>query len=104
MNEPNKREDILLAVIEALENGNLRPTTHVLERMEERKILFSDMAEAIYNASREESKDEFNANTGDWKYAIRGLNDDGVKDIRLIVVFKNPKTLILTVIDLNQRG
>ena len=61
----------------------------------------SDLYEAICNASREEHKDELNTQTGDWKYAIRGTNIDGDKDIRIIIVFKNPTTLILTVIDLN---
>lgn len=102
MSSPNKKEDILLAVINSVESGNLRLTFHVLQRMKERRILLSDVYDVIFNARREENKDEFNPFTGDWKYAIRGLNSDGDKDIRLILVFKDPATLILTVIDLNQ--
>lgn len=101
MRTPKKKEGILLAVIHALESDNLKLTFHVLQRMQERKILLSDLHEAIYSAIREEHKDEFNHQTGDWKYAIRGKNDEGDKDIRVIIVFKEPSTLILTVIDLN---
>ncbi len=61
MGDPIKREDVLLAVIHALESENLKPTFHVLQRMQERKILLSDLHEAIYSAYREEHKDEFNA-------------------------------------------
>ena len=97
---PIKKNNILIKVIDALENEHLKPTMHALERMQERGILLSDVHEAIYCAKREEHKDEFNTRTGDWKYAIRGLNAEGSKDIRLIVVFVDPTTLILTVIDL----
>ena len=104
MTPPNKKDDILLQVIKALESGNLRPTFHAQVRMKERNILFTDMEEAIYNASREDHKDEFDSKTEEWKYALRGLNNDGAKDIRVVVVFKDPATLVLTVIDLNKRG
>lgn len=101
MSIPTKKEGILQAVIHSLESDNLKLTFHVLQRMHERKILLSDLHEAIYSGIREEYKDEFNHQTGDWKYAIRGKNNDGDKDIRIIVVMKDPATLILTVIDLN---
>ena len=97
-----KRDNVLLAVICSVETGNLKPTFHVLKRMQERKILLSDIHEAIFSARREEHKDEYDDVSGDWKYAIRGMNDDGNKDIRLIVVFKDPTTIVLTVINLNQ--
>ena len=96
-----KLEDVIVRAVRALESGTLKPTFHALQRMKERNILLSDLHEAIYNATREEHKDELNSQTGDWKYAIRGMNDDGNKDIRIVLVFKNPSTLILTVIDLN---
>ena len=102
MSYPIKRADVLLILLHAVETGNVKLTFHVLQRMQERRILLSDVFEAIYNARREESKDIFNIKTGDWKYAVRGYNEDGDKDIRIIFVFKDPATLILTVIDLNK--
>lgn len=85
----------------AIERGKLRPTIHALERMKERRIILSDVKEAIYNGRRDEVKDEFNKKTGQWKYAIQGLNDDRDKDIRLIISFNDPLAIIITVIDLN---
>lgn len=70
MSKPQKKEDVLLGLTSAVEGENLRPTFHALERMKERNIFLSDVYEAIYRTSREEYKDEFNAQTGDWKYAI----------------------------------
>jgi len=101
MAQPPKKEDVLVATILAMGLGDYRLSSHALERMKERNILLSDIKEAIYNGSREEQKDAFNPDTGDWKYAIRGKNDDGDKDIRMIVAFKTPLVLIITVIDVN---
>ena len=68
----------------------------------ERDIQFSDIEEAVYNAIREDSKDELTDDGTDWKYVIRGNNDNGDKDIRLVVVYlKDPKMLLITVIDKN---
>ena len=95
-----KKEDVLVSAIRAMESGNLRMTFHATERMKERNILLSDLEEAIFNGRREEYKDEFNSRTGNWKYAIRGCNDDEDKELRIIVAFKDPLTMVITVIDL----
>lgn len=99
---PMKREDVLLTVIKAMNEDHLKFSFHALVRMKERNILLSDVTESILNSIREEYKDDFNFQTGDWKYAIRGLNKDGSKDIRLAVTFKDPKTIIITVIDVSK--
>jgi hypothetical protein len=57
----------------------------------------------IYRAQREESKDRLRNDGQDWKYALRGLNDSGDKDIRIIVVFNDLDAVIITVIDKNKK-
>ena len=102
MDEPKKKETVIQDVIAAVEKGHLIPSSHASERMSERDIQFSDIEEAVYNAIREDSKDELTDDGTDWKYVIRGNNDNGDKDIRLVVVYlKDPKMLLITVIDKN---
>lgn len=62
----------------------------------------SDIEEMLYRAQREKNKDQMRNDGMDWKYALRGLNDNGDKDLRVIVVFNEPDTVIVTVIDKNK--
>lgn len=71
--------------------------------MAKRDIQMSDIEEAIYNAQREVNKDELTKEKTDWKYAIRGMNNNGDKDLRIVVIFKDPRTIIVTAIDKNKR-
>jgi len=105
--EAKKEENILIKVLEALEAGNLVPTFHALEQMEAREITFSDVKEALYQGQREEQKDDYRqnpkTNKWSWRYSIRGLADDGNKDLRIVVAVEDPKTFVITVIDLNRK-
>jgi len=98
-----KRLDVIQAVIKALESGHLIPSFHAQEQMEKRDVQMSDIEEMIYRAQREETKDTLTKDKKDWKYALRGLNDSCEKDIRIIVVFNSPDTVIVTVIDKNKK-
>lgn len=98
-----KRTNVIQDVIKALEGGNLIPSNHAQEQMEKRDVQMSDVEEMLYRAQREESKDSLTKDKRDWKYALRGLNDSGEKDIRVIVVFNDPDTVIVTVIDKNKK-
>lgn len=101
MDTVKKKEDVLLSAIRAIESGNLRMTFHAIERMKERNILLNEIEEAIFNGKREEHKDEFNPERGSWKYAIRGNTDDEDKELRIVIAFKDPLTMVITVIDLD---
>ena len=57
MGAPLKNENVIQNLIEAVELGQLIPSSHAALRMKERKIDFSDVEEAIYRAVREEVKD-----------------------------------------------
>lgn len=71
--------------------------------MRERNIDFSDVEEAIYRAQREEVKDVVTNDGLAWRYALRGSNDNGNKDIRLVVIYlERPKMLLITAIDKNE--
>ncbi len=102
-----KEDNILQIVLEALESGNLLLSFHAMEQMSAREIKFSDISEALYRCERQEYKDVYLENPitkkWNWRFAIRGLNDNGDKDLRIIVVLQNPKTVIVTVIDLKRR-
>ncbi|WP_374079875.1 DUF4258 domain-containing protein [Bdellovibrio bacteriovorus] len=98
-----KRSNVIQEVIEALESGQLIPSSHAQEQMQKRDIQMSDIEEMIYRARREEAKDSLTNDKKDWKYALRGLNDKGDKDLRIIVVFADPKTIIVTAIDKNKK-
>lgn len=102
-----KKENILLIVLKALEAGNLTLSFHAIEQMEAREIVFSDVKEALYQGKREEQKDDYRQNPKSkkwsWRYAIRGLNEGGEKDLRIVVAIEDPKTIVVTVIDLNRK-
>ena len=98
---PIKRPSVIQELIGASENGRLRFSTHAQLRMKERNILISDLEEAIFNSKREDAKDSLNTTGTDWKYALRGFNDDNTKDLRIIVTFVDPNIVVITVIDLN---
>lgn len=103
MSEPIKKETVLQDLITATEAGQLIPSKHAIEQMKARDIDLSDIEEAVYRAQREDHKDQLTDDKQDWKYAIRGLNDQGDKDIRIVVVYlETPKMLIITAIDKNK--
>lgn len=97
-----KRPNVIADVIAAAENGLLVPTGHAEKQMEIRDVQMSDIEEMLYRAQREDHKDGITKDGKSWKYAIRGLNDNGDKDIRVIVAFDSPETVIITVIDKNK--
>jgi hypothetical protein len=100
---PIKSESVIQDVIEAVESGQLIISDHAATRMKERNIDFSDVEEAVYRATRDEVKDSQTNDGLAWKYALRGFNDDGNKDIRLIVLYlQKPKMLLVTAIDKNE--
>ena len=98
-----KRQNVIQAGIAALESGQLIPSTHAQQQMEKRDIQMSDIEEAIYSAHREESKDSLTDDGKSWKYSLRGKNENGDKDLRIIVAFADPKTIIVTAIDKNKK-
>lgn len=101
---PIKKETVLIDVVNAVNEGKLIPSKHALEQMAERSIDLSDIEEAVFRARREEFKDQETEDGQDWKYAIRGNNEAGDKDIRIIVVYiPDSKMLIVTAIDKNIR-
>ena len=98
-----KRPDVIIEVIKALEEGHLVPSFHAQEQMKKRVILMSDLEEALYGAKREEGKDSPTRDGKDWKYSLRGVNESGEKDLRIIVVFDDPKVVVVTAIDKNKK-
>ena len=99
---PSKKEHVIQDVINAHERGHLIPSKHALEQMKARGISLLDIEEMIFKASREEDKDQLTDDGKFWKYAIRGPNENGDKDIRIIVLYIDPKMLIVTAIDKNK--
>jgi hypothetical protein len=98
-----KRPDVIHAVIKAFEKGRLIPSFHAEKQMQARYIQMSDIEEMIYRAHIEDHKDSPRNDGKDWKYSLRGLNDKGDKDIRIIVVFNGPDTVVVTAIDMNKK-
>ena len=99
-----KKPNVIQDVIAAVEAGRLIPSTHAQEQMRNRDIVFSDIEEMVYAAQREEHKDSLTNEKNAWKYALRGPNANGDKDIRIIVKYIDPKILIVTAIDKNKRS
>ncbi len=97
--KPDKISNILELVQHASRLGNLIPGDHAQAQMRLRNIDFSDIEEAIDKGYWEKRKDEFNKQKKVWKYAIRGLNKNRDKDLRIIIEYENPATIIITVID-----
>ena len=100
---PIKQVNVVQEVVKALEEGRLRLSFHAQEQMAKRNILVSDLEEALYRARREERKDSLTDDKKAWKYSLRGLNDIGDKDLRIIVLFDDPNVLVVTAIDKNKK-
>jgi hypothetical protein len=105
--EAEKEENVLVRVLEALENGNLILSFHAMEQMQAREVTFFEVKEALYQGQREENKDDYRQNSKgkkwSWRYSIRGLVNNGEKDLRIIIALTDPKTVVVTVIDLNRK-
>ena len=100
---PIKKGSVNQDMIVAIESGQLIISEHAAIRMRKRDIVFSDVEEATYSAIREELKDSLTSDGLAWKYALRGFNDNGDKDIRLMVLYLEiPKMLLVTAIDKNE--
>lgn len=104
--EAEKEENVLVRVLEAVESGNIILSFHAMEQMEAREVTFFDVKEALYQGQREEQKDDYRQNPKSkkwsWRYSIRGLADNDEKDLRIVVALADPKTIVVTVIDLNR--
>ena len=98
-----KRPNVLIELIKALEEGRLIPSFHAQEQMKKRDILMSDLEEALYRAKREDHKDSPTKDGKDWKYSLRGVNESGEKDLRIIIIFDDPKVVVVTAIDKNKK-
>jgi hypothetical protein len=94
-----KRPNVIQEVINASEKGLLILSLHAEKQMLARNIQMSDVEEMLYRAQRESHKDTLRKDGKDWKYSLRGLNANGDKDLRIIVVFNTPDTVVITVID-----
>ena len=99
---PTKRSNVIADVIKAIAEGRFKYSNHALAQMKARDIQVSDIEESVHNATREEHKDEINKTGTDWKYVLRGLNENGDKDIRTVVDFKDPDVVLITAIDKNK--
>ena len=104
--EAKKEENVLPRVLKALETGNLIVSFHAMEQMQVREVTYSDVKEALYSGQREEQKDDYRQNPKSkkwsWRYCIRGLVSNGEKDLRVVVALEEPKSIVVTVIDLNR--
>lgn len=98
-----KRHDVIRDVIKSYEGGLFITSVHAAEQMVARDVQLSDIEEMIYRAYREEHKDSLAKNGKTWKYALRGLNDNRNKDIRIIIAFNDSDAVIITVIDKNKK-
>lgn len=99
---PPKVEDVKAKAEAAVNGGTLRKSDHALKRMGQRKILDPDVDHVLLNGFHEKKKDAFSDDHGTWKYSIKGKDIDR-RNIRLIVVFEDPNTLLITAIDLDSK-
>lgn len=98
-----KRSNVLGDVRQAAMLGKLIPSPHAQQQMVKRDIQMSDIEEAISRAKLEKNKDSLTDDKKEWKYALRGKNDEGDKDLRIIIIFDNPNAIIVTAIDKNKK-
>jgi hypothetical protein len=99
----SKKTNVKEDVVKACEEGNLIPSNHAQDQMAKRDVQFSDVEEAVKSGYWEKAKDCKTEDGKNWKYSLRGKNAAGDKDIRIIVVFADPKVIIVTAIDKNKK-
>jgi len=100
---PVKVQDVLLLVRSHVEHGTYRDTRHAAQRKKERDITLLEILHVLRRGHHEKRKDEFKPEYGDWNYAIRGKTVDQ-RELRVVVAFVAPGMLVITAIDLNQKG
>ncbi|MEY4616374.1 MAG: hypothetical protein RJB66_1334 [Pseudomonadota bacterium] len=98
-----KRPNVLEEVRRATLIGRLIPSPHAQQQMAKRDIQMSDIEEAISRAKLEKKKDSLTDDKKEWKYALRGKNNEGDKDLRIIIMFDDPSAIIVTAIDKNKK-
>lgn len=76
-------------------------TSHAKVRKGERKIVQTEILEALRNGYWEKRKDEYKKAFSSWNYAVRGKTEKG-RNLRVAVAFEDAGgMLIITVIDLD---
>jgi hypothetical protein len=94
---PLKDANVPDKVRKALADNDYRIHPHALLRMNERKVILTEITYILKNGYQEVSKDEFDHKFQNWKYSIRGNTLDE-RDLRVVVKLAG-KMMIITIVD-----
>lgn len=97
---PNKRDDVVARVVEAVASESIFLSAHANERMAERNITRFDILYVLENGTREPKKDAFKASLNEWTYAYRGWTSDKRVELRIAVAVLDNGVMVVTAIDL----
>jgi Domain of unknown function (DUF4258) len=92
--------DLIWHVRELVENGALRYSAHVEERMAQREIIKPEVEFILRKGHHNPEKDKFDEEYESWDYAIEGKTIDNRK-LRIIIAFVEPNILVVTAINLD---
>ena len=99
----SKLANVLLAVRDCLDDDRFVDTRHALERQYEREITRVEIVFVLRNGFHEKRRDRWDDRHRAWNYAIRGKTIDR-RDIRVIVSLNEVGMLIITAIEIEEKG
>lgn len=70
--------------------------------MEDREVSQKEVVYVLLNGAHEKSKDFFDFQTKNWRYAIRGKTTE-LRSLRIIVTFADNGLLIITIIQIGRK-
>ena len=97
-NRPPQVENLIEAIKQHLETGNIRFSEHAITRKKERRISPQDAVYVLRNGYHEKRKTTFDELNNTWKYAVRGKTLDK-EDLRIVVAIVD-EVVVITVIRL----
>lgn len=99
--KPPKIGNLKEKIIECLNTGMYKDTSHAIIRKKQRQISLPDVIYVLRYGRHEKIKDKFEPQYQGWSYAVRGYTIDK-KDLRIAIAFDDEEMLIITAIVITQ--
>jgi predicted transcriptional regulator len=99
---PEKDALVVAKVATFLIADQIQFPVHARQQMHIRDITRSDVLEVLSRGWREPRKDEWKEAFRQWRYAYRGHDDSGIKNLRVAVALEDSGVIVVTAIDLDK--
>jgi len=101
LKRPDKDANAEALIAGYVGQGFVRIPQHCRDRMVERQISYLDILSVLRQGRREPRKDEWKPERSGWRYAYRGRDSFGIRELRVAVALDVSGAVVVTVIDLD---